>query len=120
MTYTEKSTQVVLESQIAVMVLSNDDYTDIVFWRCCPQPADKNELTTKEEFVTRKLHPRGVVGLRGVMVVCAFKDTLETHVVSTITSGFLEYIRASLRDTIEASEGAELERIFMLPDTRMN
>jgi hypothetical protein len=125
MTYTEKSTQVVLESQIAVMVLLNPDSTDMEMWPLRPRQA---ATTMPEEFAARKLRAVGVAGLCGAKAICAFKEPLDPTVVGAIGTAFAEYIGVLLGDSIavqieerqKGDEVAWLEQLHQLPDTRMN
>ena len=54
----------------------------------------------------------------------AFKEPLEPQVVNAIGLAFLEHLRVRLgegfAEHVEAAALAELERWYMLPDTRPN
>jgi hypothetical protein len=125
MTYTEKSQQVVLESQIAVMLFLNPDNTDLEMWPLRPRQV---ATTSHEEFAARKLRTVGVVGLSGTKGVSAFKEPLESAVVDGISTAFLEYVRVLIGDNIamqieewqKGDEVAWLEQLHLLPDMRMN
>jgi hypothetical protein len=124
MTYIEKATQVVLDSSIAVMVLLNQDNTDLEMWPLRPRQA---ALTSQEEFAARKLRTVGVAGLCGTKATCAFKEPLDPTVVGAIGTAFAEYIHVLLGDSIamqieeqqKGDEVAWLEKLHQLPDTRM-
>jgi hypothetical protein len=124
MTYSERSTQVALDSSIAVTVLLSHDNTDMEFWMLRPRHTSERDLTTREEFTARKLRSVGVIGLCGSLPRAAFKEALPSPVVHGIAIAFLEYLRVilaeSFADEIRAVEIAELERLLTLPDTRLN
>jgi len=121
MTYMEKAAHAAAESSVAVMVLLNHDNTDAEFVALKPRQA---AFTSPEEFTARKLRPVGVIGLRGAQPVCAFKEPLDSPVVNSLATAFLEYIRVLLgqgfAEQMEAVEIAELERVWSIADTRPN
>lgn len=126
--YIERYTEVVLNSNIAVMVLLNQDNTDMEFWRLKPCQAAESELTTRAEFAARKLRPVGVAGLQGTTPAVALKEPLDPAVVGAIGTAFAEYIRALIGDSVamqieERQKGDEvswLDRLHQLPDARVN
>ncbi len=126
MTYLEKSAEVVLNSNIAVMVLLNSDNTDMEFWRV--RPCQAESPTTREEFTARKLRSVGVAGLCGTKAVCAFKEPLHPDVVGAIGNAFAEYIHALIGDSVamqieERQKGDSvswLNQLYQLPDARVN
>jgi hypothetical protein len=120
--YIERSSQVALDSSIAVMVLLNQDNTDMEFWALKPHQCN---VTTREEFAARKLRSVGVVGLCGPKAKCAFKERLEPSVINAIATAFTEYLRVSFAvdfaEQTEAAEITELERLYLLSgDKRPN
>jgi hypothetical protein len=124
-TYFERSQQVVLDSSIAVMVLLNSDNTDLEFWMIAPHEQTASELTSREEFAARKLRSVGVVGLRGIQSLVAFKEPLDTFVVARIATAFADYVRVlmgqSLVHRIQEQKGDAvewLERLYALEDPR--
>jgi hypothetical protein len=66
----------------------------------------------------------GIVGLSGFNPLCSFNEDLPPHVVEAIATAFLEYVRVlfgrGFAEQIAEAEAAELERLYVLPDTRMN
>lgn len=121
--YSERSTQVVRDASIAAIVLLNSDNTDMELLALCPRQTPESELITGEEYTARKLRSVGVIALneRG-LPQAAFREPLEASVISAIAAGFTEYIRVligkHLTEQTEAAEIAELERLYLLPDTR--
>ena len=124
MTYLERSTKVARECSISVVVLLNSDNTDLEFLPLAPRQLTESELLTPGEFAARKLRSVGVVGLSGAQARVAFKEMLSVSVVDRIAAAFLEYLRVMLRqgfaEQTEAAEVQELERFYLLEDTRLN
>ena len=122
MTYAERSRQVALDSSIAVMVLLNDDNSDLEFLRV--RPVNGSKVIGPEEFSRRKMRCVGVVGLSGCVPRVAFSEPLEPDVVNGIAAAFLSYVCTLLGDSfprhVEAAEILELERLHALPDKRTN
>jgi hypothetical protein len=123
MTYMEKAAHAVAESSVAVMVLLNHDNTDAEFVALKPREA---AFTAPEEFTARMLRPVGVIGLQGAQPWCAFKEPLDSPVVNSLATAFLEYIHVLLgqgqgfAEQMEAVEIAELERVWSIADTHPN
>lgn len=106
-TYRERAAQVARESDIAVTVLLNPDATDIQFWPLHPHQA---ALTGPEEFCRRQLRIVGVIGLRELTPLCAFKEPLEWHSMANLIAAFLEYVEYQHRE----DEIARLNRLYVL------
>lgn len=119
-TYSERAKAVVWESQIAVQVLMSSDNDDLEFVRVGSQRA----YISPEEWTARRLRAVGFVGLDGLKPRCAFAEPLEPPVVNAIAEAFAEYIRVLLGENfaehMAQAEIDELERLFSLPDPRMN
>ena len=114
--YSARSTQVALDSSIAVMVLLNPDATDMELWPICPPP--QSGLTTPEEFTARQLRPVGVLGLCVTESRAAFKEPLDVSTVDALARAFTAYVNALLGQR-QAGDSLEwCERLFALPDTR--
>ena len=118
MTYSERSAQIALEANIAVMVLTNTQGHDIEFLACI------NRLLNCA-FPGRGLASAAVIGLCGAEVRWAFKEPLEPCVESAISFAFLihvnDLLRARERERVAyrpAPGVVELERMYALPDTR--
>jgi hypothetical protein len=119
----ENAAHAVAESSVAVMVLLNHDNTDAEFVALKPREV---AFTSPEEFTARKLRPVGVIGLQGTQPWCAFKEPLDSPVVNSLATAFLEYIHVLLgqgqgfAEQMEAVEIAELERVWSIADTHPN
>jgi len=107
--YIERSTQIALSSSIAVMVLLNQDATDLEFWPLRPAPS-QCALTGPQEFTARGLRVAGVVGLTGLKAACAFKEPLGDRVVASVAAAFLEYVRVAIGQSFADQLAAELEQ----------
>ncbi len=119
MTYTEKSEQLALEASVAVLVLLGTAPRDAEFIPLKPRMADGQTLDElKARWPGRGLRSVGVMGLCGTAPRAAFKEPLEPEQVSTLMDVFLEYLHSLFCDSFAAVEVAELERLWLLPDTR--
>jgi hypothetical protein len=126
MTYSERSAQIALEANIAVMVLTNTQGHDIEFLALKPQMLAESELAAvAERWPGRGLASAAVIGLCGAEVRWAFKEPLEPCVESAISFAFLihvnDLLRARERERVAyrpAPGVVELERMYALPDTR--
>jgi hypothetical protein len=117
----ERAATIACESQLVVQVLLSRGNDDIEFILLKPQsPAG---YITREEFTSRKLRSVGIVGLlSGLKPVCVFKEPLESSIVGAIAQAFAEYVRVLLlgesTEQIAVAEVAELEALYVRPDTR--
>ena len=125
MTYTEKSTQLALDAPVAVLALSSPDCTDLELLPLRPrQMSEREREQLAARWHGRNLRSVGVIGLVGTTPKHALKDTLEPEQVSALIDAFLGYLHAlycgSLATQQATAEIQELERVFALPDTRIN
>lgn len=125
MAYLEESRQLALDASVAVQVLMGSDPRDVEFIPLRPKAADTSmwaELAAR--WPGRGLRSIGVIGLVGIVPKVALKELLEPKQVSLLTTGFLAYLHELLSGSFaaqtEAAEIAELERVYLLPDTRPN
>ena len=123
MTYREKSTQLALDSSVAVLVLSNPECTDLEFLPLRPRQmstSDRVELAAR--WSRRNLRSIGVIGLVGTCPRYALKEPLETEQVSALTDAFLAYLHVLFADSfaeqLEGAEIQELQRMWSLSDPR--
>lgn len=126
--YAEKSTQLLTDAQIAVLVLGNADCTDVEFLPLKPRAANENfcqELRTR--WPGRGLRSIGVVGLSGTEPVCAFKEELGPEKVLAVANAFLVYVSVLLGDAFAKQLRPEpapddsiewLTQLYSLPDLR--
>jgi len=123
-TYMERAAQVACESDIAVWVLLSSGNDDVEFVSLRPHLATQNQMPTPGEFTARGLRPVGVLGLFGLRPRCSFKEPLPPRVVDAIAAAFLEYVRVMIGEqfaaTMQTAELVELERLYRLPDDRLN
>lgn len=121
MTYTEKSTQLALESSVAALVLLGTDRKDSVFLPLRPNLATPEMLADlKSRAAGRGLRAVGIIGLCGTTPKMCLKEELDPAQINAISLGFLAYTYALFAENAVAGEVAELERIYSLPDTRLN
>ena len=123
MTYLEKSSQLAVESSIAVMALSNPEYTDLEFLPLKPrQLPEKDHAALKARWPGRGLRSVGVIGLVGAAPRCAFSMPLGPEQVSARVGAFLAYLHAlfcdSLAEQQKGDEAAWLEALYSLEDDR--
>ncbi|MGA7257950.1 MAG: hypothetical protein WBX09_15005 [Terracidiphilus sp.] len=117
MTYLDQAKQIAVESDIAVLVGLNPDNQDVEFTMVRPQLQTTH--TPKAEYVARRLRPVGIVGLKGLTPMSAFREPLGMDTVNRLASAFLEYCRVLLGGSLSAMvEVAELNRLWNVPDTR--
>lgn len=128
MTYTEKSTRLVLDASVAVQVLMGAP-NDVEFVPLLPRAADESMLAElKARWPGRGLRPVGIIGLVGTSPRVALREPLEPEQVSALASAFLAYVQALFADSFAAQieqrqKGDEvdwLERLYSLPDPRPN
>jgi hypothetical protein len=124
MTYTEKSTQLVLDASVAVLVLSNAQCDDLEFLPLRPRQmteSDIAELLTR--WTGRDLRSVGVIGLVGATPRCALKELLEPELTSALANAFLAYLQVLFCDSLAAQQnGAEIQelaRLWSLQDPRL-
>lgn len=122
MTYSERSTQLALDSSVAVSVLIGAP-GDVEFLPLKPRAADETMLAElKARWPGRGLRSVGVIGLIGTSPQYALKEALDPEQVTALTAAFLTYIHSLFLNSfvaqMEAAEIAELERLYALPDTR--
>ena len=125
MTYSEKSTQLASDASIAVLALLGTAPGDVEFIPLKPRMADENMLAElKARWPGRGLRSVGVIGLCGMSPRCAFNEPLEPEQVSALSGAFLAYVHALFYGHFatqqELAEVAEIERLYSLPDMRMN
>jgi len=129
MTYTEKSTQLALDSSVAVLV-TNAQVDDLEFLPLKPRQmseTDRAELAAR--WPGRGLRSMGVIGLVGTSPRYALKEPLEPEQVSTLAGAFLAYLHVLFSDSFK-QEGAATsepghndfvqfaERLYALEDSR--
>ncbi|MDR5729806.1 MAG: hypothetical protein RB191_20525 [Terriglobia bacterium] len=125
MTYSEKSTQLTLDSSVAVLALSNPDCTELELLPLKPrQMSEREQAQLAARWHGRNLRSIGVLGLVGTTPKYALKDSLEPEQVSVLADAFLAYLHALYCDSFaaqhETAEIQELGRLWSLPDTRIN
>jgi hypothetical protein len=130
-TYSEKSTQLALDASVAVLVLMGA-HDDVEFIPLKPRMIDENmSAELKARWPGRGLRSVGMLGLCGTSPRCALKEPLEPEQVSALMGAFLAYCHAlfcgrfntqqdRFAAQMETADIAELERLYLLPDTRMN
>lgn len=125
MTYGEKSTQLALEAStsIIVQVLLSRGNDDIELIPLHPRQRPDGYIAPAD-FTARRLRSVGFVGLNGLRPVCSFKEPLPPNVVDAIIRAFTEYAHVLLggraAEHVAAEEIAALDRLYTLPDTRIN
>ncbi len=116
-TFVEHAADACAGADVAAMLLLSEDGLDIELWPLRPEAA----LTSREEFTRRQLRIVGAVGLRGMKPVFALKEPLSIHAVAAFGIAFADYVCVRLSENFtEHIEISELDRIFALPDTRLN
>jgi hypothetical protein len=128
MTYTERSTQLALDSSVAVQVLLGSAPGDAEFIPLRPRPASQqmwDEL--KARWPGRGLRSVGVIGLIGTTPQVELKEPIGEEQCCRLAEAFIAYLNvlfqgnfAAHREAVQADEIAELERLYMLPDMRLN
>jgi hypothetical protein len=117
--YSEQSTKVALDSEIAVMVLSNPECTDVELLELKPRQRATSELAAlASRWHGRNLQSIGVIGLCAATPRFAFKTDLAPEQLSALADAFVEFIQRAVCDSLAAQQEAELRRMWMLPDTR--
>ncbi len=97
--YSEKSTQLALDSSVAVLVLGNEDCTDIEMWPLKPKQMSLSERDYLQKcWHGRGLKSLGVMGLVGASPRFALKDQLEPEHISALADAFLEHVYAVFCD----------------------
>ena len=119
-TYLDRAARVACESQLAVQVLLSRANDDIAFVRLVPSAGPA--YMPAEEFTARQFRSVGIIGLCGLSPRIVFKEPLEDGVAEAIGAAFTAYVQTLIGEQfasqMQAAELAELERLFMLPDTR--
>lgn len=95
MTYSEKSTQLALDSSIAVLAIGNEDCTDIEMIPLRPHQMRESE----KEYLRSCWHGRGlkslgIIGLVGASPRLVSKEPLAPAQVSALQDAFLEHVYA--------------------------
>lgn len=124
-TYTERAVQLGVNSSIAVYVLMGSSPQDVEFLPLKPRMADEAMLAElKTRWAGRSLRSVGVIGLVGTTPQCALEEPLEPDQITGLGAAFLAYLHVILSDSFAAQqetvEISELERLYSLPDTRLN
>lgn len=122
--YIERSARLTLDSSVAVMVLMGSP-DDVEFLPLKPSMADEGTIAElKARWPGRGLRSVGIIGLVGTTPRCALKEPLDSEQVTGLADAFLAYLHSlycdGFRAQTEAAEIAELERLYSLPDTRIN
>jgi len=119
MTYSEKSTQLALESSVAVLVLMGAP-NDVEFIPLKPRAADAKMLADiKGRWPGRGLRSIGIVGLVGTTPRCALKEPLAPEQVDALAGAFLAYVRVLISPELPRVDTVEwCEKLFALPDNR--
>ncbi len=123
MTYAERSAELSLAASIAVLVLADDQFTDIEMLPVAPRQFSDYEIAQlRSRWGGRGLRSIGVIGLVGTTPECAFKAPLPLKVVTALAEAFRDYLHVLLCDSFEAQktdvEARELARWFSLEDPR--
>jgi hypothetical protein len=122
--FSVRAAEVARASQIAVLCLVSRDNDDIEFWPVRPRWTPQSERTSPEEFARRQLRTVAVLGLNGLTPLSAFQEALEPHVVEGLYQAFLAYVQCSLgehfAEHMAVAEVQEMQRMYALPDTRIN
>lgn len=129
--YSERAAEVASGSQIAVLILANNDFSDLEFVPLRPRMADESTWADlKARWPGRGLQARGVVGLCGSRTACAFKEPLADAIVASLANSFAEYVRVLLGEDLAGwMEAVEMRReagdfvdwansLWLLPDGR--
>jgi len=124
MSYSEKSTQLVLDASVAVLVLMGAP-DDVEFLPLKPIMADETmRAELKARWPGRGLRSVGMIGLCGLSPRVCLKEPLDMEQASVLADAFLAYLHGLFCDRFaiqaEAAEIAELERVFRLPDILPN
>ena len=99
MTYGEKSAQLALDSSIAVLVLGNEDCTDIEMLPLRPHSMRESEKEyLRSCWRGRGLKSLGIMGLVGSSPRFALKEPLEPEHVSALADAFLNHVHAVFCD----------------------
>jgi hypothetical protein len=105
MTYSEKSTRLALDSSVAVLVLGNEDCTDIEMLPLKPRQMPPSERDYLQKcWHGRGLKSLGVMGLVGPSPRFALKEPLEPERVSALADAFLEHVHAVFCDGFAEQE----------------
>jgi len=123
MTYSEKSTQLALDSSVAVQVLMGTTPGDCEFIPIKPRTADARMLADiAARWPGRGLRSVGIIGLIGAVPTCELKEPLEPEQVTALAGAFLTYLHGLFSDSfaeqIEGVEIAEMRRLWSLEDPR--
>lgn len=103
LTYTDRSTQLALESFIAVLALSNPECTDLEFLPLSPIQLPESDLAElAARWPGRGLRFVCVLGLVGASPRCALKEPLEPEHVSRLACAFLTYLHVLFSDSFAA------------------
>ncbi|HEX4032527.1 MAG TPA: hypothetical protein VHX20_19340 [Terracidiphilus sp.] len=113
-------------SQLVLQVLLSPDNDDIELVCITAASAGRPFPITAEDFTARKLRSVGCVGvslgLDGFTPHVALIEPLEPHVINAMGCALTEYIRVlvgnALIEQIALAEVTELERMYVLPDSR--
>lgn len=125
MTFAERAGELAVESSVAVMILSNPECTDVELMPLRPRPmTDIERARLAARWHGRDLDSLCVIGLVGVIPRVVLKRPVDPEKVAALSDAFLAYVHSLLGDSfaaqIEAAEVEELERMYLLPDTRPN
>jgi hypothetical protein len=121
MNYREKSTQLALDSSVAVFVLCNKDCTDVELLPLRPRPMDQRGAEElKDRWRGRHLDSVGIIGLVGTSPRCELKQPLGPERESMLMSAFLEYLHGIFCDSYAEEKQDSLHRWHSMPDTRPN
>lgn len=126
---TAEMTRIAAEASIAVLILANPEITDVDFIPLKPRmmsPAEQAEL--RNRWPGRNLSSIGAFGMVGAVPKVALKVPLDDRQVTALSAACAAYIATLLGGSLaeqlaaqlEAAELAELERLWLLPDTRPN
>jgi len=124
MTYFEKSQQLVLDADVAMMVLANEHWTDCEFMPLKPRlMSESHTAELRNSWPGRGLKAAGTIGLVGAVPRLELKVPIELRALSALAAGFLEYLRVLLSEKfsaqMEALEVQELCRLWRLDDPRL-
>jgi hypothetical protein len=119
-TYAGRSETVILEAHVAVMVLANEDCTDVELVSLKPRYDESAFEELRGRWGGRGLRSIGVLGMKGTAPLFAFKVPVGPDKVNALASAFIVWVDRLLFETFtEQMTVAELHRLTTLPDNRL-
>jgi hypothetical protein len=119
-TYAGRSETVILEAHVAVMVLANEDCTDVQLVSLKPRYDEGAFEALKGRWAGRGLRSIGVLGMKGTTPMTALKVPIDPDKIRALASAFIVYVDRLLFETFtDQMTVAELQRVATLPDNRL-